>query len=394
VRVFTLSHKIYTSDGVTALPLTLCDTSYILAAQKNDAAGYTTYASEAAFIATQDSTTIRIYSTAQLMPAGFYPLVVTLNRGQVYQIKADTTNKPGDLTGTEVFSNKPIVALSGIERTAIFSLGNGAPSRDHMIEQMLPIKYLGRTYLATQTAQGISPNRIKAVAPFDSTMVIINDTTYILQHQQSIDVGITGPQVLYATKPVCVAEVEPSSNSGIGDPDMTLVPPLRGYDSTYNIFFPTVVDTSYVSNTVTFADSSLWRDTTVSKVNKRVLDTVTTLDSVYIGGSTEYQESIFTMDSTYLNDSIHVHNMTQIKVYDISEPVFFDTYITAILRNEDVPQFLLDNIHPNDNLFKQTQYCKAGQAYGVGAPRVLVYVLWIWIYRFLRLHRRIAPCAG
>ncbi|HZV11743.1 MAG TPA: choice-of-anchor D domain-containing protein, partial [Candidatus Kapabacteria bacterium] len=337
--------------------LTLCDTSYVLAAQKNDAAGYTTYASEAAFIATQDSTVIRIYPTAQLMPATFPELIVTLNRGQVYQIKADTSYQTGDLTGTEVFSNKPIVALSGIERTEIASAVNGAPSRDHMIEQMLPIKYLGRTYLATQTAQGVSPNRIKAVAPFDSTTVIINDTTYTLQHQQFIDVGITEPSALYATKPVCVVEEEPSANGGIGDPDMELVPPLRGYDSTYNIFFPNVVDSAYVSSTVTFADSTWWRDTTISDVNKRVLDTAMTLDSVYGGGTTEYTEQTFYMDTTYLSDSIHVHNMTQVKVYDVSEPAFFDTYITAILRNEDVPQFLLDNIHPNDNLFKQTQYC-------------------------------------
>ncbi|HET7153297.1 MAG TPA: choice-of-anchor D domain-containing protein [Candidatus Kapabacteria bacterium] len=358
VRVFTLSHRLFSSDGVTAFPVSLCDTSYILAAQKNDPAGYMTYASEAAFIATQDSTIVRILPMAELNPPQSGPsVVITLNRGQVYQIKADTTDPKSDLTGTEVFSNKPIVALSGVERTEIYSTVNASPSRDHIIEQMLPLKYLGRSYLATQTEQGISPNRIKAVAPFDSTLVIINDTTYLLQHQQSIDVGITGPQALYATKPVCVAEVEPSSNSGIGDPFMALVPPLRGYDSSYDMFFPAVVDSASVSDTVTFADSSWWRDTTVSKISGRFIDTATVLDSTFIGGATEYQEQIFTMDTTYLNDSVHIHNMVQTRVYDVSNPIFFDRYMTAIVRNEDVPQFLVDKVHPNANLFKQTQYC-------------------------------------
>ena len=41
VRVFTLSHKPLTSDGVTALPVILRDTSYVIAAVHNDPSGYT-----------------------------------------------------------------------------------------------------------------------------------------------------------------------------------------------------------------------------------------------------------------------------------------------------------------------------------------------------------------
>ncbi len=358
VRVFTLSHKPLTSDGVTALPVNLCDTAYVIAAQHNDPSGYTVYASEAAIIATQDSTLVHVTATANLMPFAPTPFQITLNKGQVWQLKADTAVTTGDLTGTIVTSSKPVVVLGGVERAWIYSLDPGTQSRDHMIEQMLPLKYLGKTFIATQTAQGHAPNRFKAVAAFDSTRVIVGDTVYMLQKQQFIDVPITSPNLLSSTKPICVMQEEPSSNGGLGDPDMEITPPLRGYDTSYIVYCPTTQDTTaYVEDSVAFSDTTFWRDTTISDVNTHVVDTTIIWDSLLIQGESEYDELTTYYDTTYQSDSVYVHNMTEYRIFDIGGSVFYEHYLTALLRTEDVPYFTMDNIRPPAKYFSPTDFC-------------------------------------
>lgn len=356
VRVFTLSHKQTSSDGVTALPTSMLDTEYVLIAHPSDPAGYRTYASTAAFIATADSTYLTIWPSAKLYPYRGSPFVIMLKRGQVYQIASDTTVQTADLTGTIVTGSKPFAALAGVERTWIYSTVNASRSRDHLVEQMLPVKYFGRTYLLGPTGAK-SPNRLRVVAAHDSTVVVVNDSTHVLNRGQLLETGITSVSILRASKPVLAVEEEPSSNSGIGDPFSTLVPPMRGWDSLYVTHSPFVRDTA--SNSVrftnTFFDTTYWRDTTVDRINRNVADTSAVLDSNT--SASQYTLTTTLHDTTYLRDSVYVHNWVAVKSWNIGNAVFYEHHLMAVLRAEDLPNFLVDGSRPIGNLFTPTPYC-------------------------------------
>ncbi|MEI8135264.1 MAG: choice-of-anchor D domain-containing protein, partial [bacterium] len=79
--------------------------------------------------------------------AGAVSYNVTLNRGQVYLVKGDTSDNSNDISGSILTSNKPVGMLAGHENAF---LGEVPPNRllegrDFMIEQIIPAEYWDNT---------------------------------------------------------------------------------------------------------------------------------------------------------------------------------------------------------------------------------------------------------
>lgn len=74
----------------------------------------------------------------------------TLNIGESVQIQT----RGSGLGGTRVTATSPIALFSGNVRTMIDDASRSLPSRDHLVEQLLPYNRWGSTYFAPST-----PNR-------------------------------------------------------------------------------------------------------------------------------------------------------------------------------------------------------------------------------------------
>lgn len=354
VRVFTLSHKYATSDGVTVLPTSMLDTDYVLIAHQTDPAGYRTFGSIATFIAANDSTFITVTPSVDLLPYTGPSFTVLLRKGEVYSITSDTNIRTADLTGTIVTGSKPFAVLSGVERTYIYSIINGQKSRNYEIEQMLPVKFFSTEFVVTPT-KSVSPTRVKVVAAFDATTLRIGDSTHVIDRGKFVETGFSVPTQVYSTRPVLAVEENPSSDNGLGDPFMALVAPLRAFDTSYVVNFVQVRDSLLMTNSATiFFDTIFGGRTHYEDVPRNVRRVRSTLDSSVIGSAEQYAIVTTVFDSTFFQDSTFVHNFTATKTFVLDNVVFYDLNLSALLRSEDQQNFLVDGKHPADTAFKPT----------------------------------------
>ena len=143
VNVYALNYEEYTSDAAVILPVPTLGIEYYAMAF-NTAVLTGTLPSELLIVAAENGTQVEITPSVNTMggnSAGV-PFTITLNQGEVYQVKAD----PGDLTGTR------IIAVGSCKRFAVFS-GNictdvwGCNYCDHLYEQMYPVTTWGKGYI-------------------------------------------------------------------------------------------------------------------------------------------------------------------------------------------------------------------------------------------------------
>ena len=112
------------------------------------------------------------------------PFTIRLNRGQTYLVKSkelspvavsnpnNTTLSAKSLTGTHIKSSKPIAVFGGHQRAAMCEQGCG--NRDHLYEQLLPLRSWGKRYALVRPADR-SGGVYRIVAAGDGTSVTITD---------------------------------------------------------------------------------------------------------------------------------------------------------------------------------------------------------------------------
>ncbi len=209
-------------------------------------------------VATEDSTTVEITPSASTLthPAAI-PFVVTLNRGQIYNLmgKLNTSNNNGvDLTGTRIrsisnglISCKKIAVFSGSGRMSI-SCNGSWNSSDNFIQQAFPRAAWGKKYLTIPTV-GLTNNFFR-VAVSDPTTIVSVDGTVItgLQRNFFYEFSANNPKSIVADKPVIVAQYITTTNgsgspatcgnsySNNGDPEMIYLSPVEQTIDTITLF--------------------------------------------------------------------------------------------------------------------------------------------------------------
>ena len=135
-----------------------------------------------------------------------------------------------DLTGTKMVTNKSVSVFSGHQMDINY---------DYLIEQIPPTISWGRVYYTVPLATRRSYT-IKVLAAYDSTNVDIycNDTKYSFTINESEFINRTFSLqehcVIHSSKKVLVAQFAlGDSDSGHGDPMMTVVPAINQYTSKF-----------------------------------------------------------------------------------------------------------------------------------------------------------------
>lgn len=304
VAVYALSPNYLSSDGFMVLPKESLGREYVVASVRN-ALWYASGAlkppmggepyprSEFGVAAIEDNTEVTVRLTADSYSGRYekgYYYTFTLDRGEVIQFMARDTGRKElvnyfdnltktfipkmswvgkeadgtdcDLTGSEVLATKPVAVFSGHERAAVpdeFEFAwedHPDVSRDHLIEQMPPVEVWGKRFIVIASLQDYEQSRpsggdvVRVIARYDGTEYIVNGVSRGTLNQGQYAQFLSGDfshietsQPALVVKYLATAQLNALGESGKGDPDMTVVPPVENMSTFFSL--PTIHLGSY-----------------------------------------------------------------------------------------------------------------------------------------------------
>ena len=235
VTVYGLNRIQFTTDAFLGLPTDILGTEYLVMSHETTQGNM---GSELGIVATVDDTVVTITPTAAVPthPANL-PYVITLDRGQTYQAKADAFG--ADLTGTVITSTAPIAVFGAVQCVNIPNGGTFAC--DHIVEQMPPTSTWGKNFATVPLATRLNGDTFRFLAQTNGTTVEVNGTLVAtLNRGQVHERQITGRAVIIASQPILVAQFSNGSSwDGVtSDPFMMLIPPYEQFLADYTITTP------------------------------------------------------------------------------------------------------------------------------------------------------------
>lgn len=304
ISVYVMNAKEVSADGYLALPVRTWGTEYIHCAYYDFnearpwAAGFIVVASE-------DNTKVTITlkgkggSVAKTnggTKIGQTIDTITLNRGEVYNVKGDATTKGEfDLTGSRITATKPIGLISYHERTMIPS-NTQSNGRDYMCEMIPPVSAWGKKYYSIELQRANKGDFYRVVCSEQNTKVTMRHYDKITKELRGKrDVlfskagdffedynswagvgavtGFTGTTVWESDKPILVMQYAYSSDWDSGsefDPFMVVLTPQEQFLSAS--VFQTPINSSFVNNYYSFIIEGDSTDTEQKKLKSFILD--------------------------------------------------------------------------------------------------------------------------
>ena len=252
INVYAHQQAITTSESMTCLPTDALGTNYLALSynsngyyQYNQIAGQST-PSQMVIIATEDTTTFEITPSAPTYLNGNNQQQIILNKGEAYLVQADisSSNEMGDLTGSVIKSDKPIVLISGHQRTRI-PIESQASSRDMLLEMLPPVNAWGRNAIVVPfadngTITNPSEDIFRVLSGADDVQISI-DGGYVttLQTGDFFEFELTQPYFIEASGPILVAQYKKSSqvsnSDSQSDPLIMITPPIEQYGNFYRV---------------------------------------------------------------------------------------------------------------------------------------------------------------
>ncbi len=225
VKVSAVHNRAYFSESSLLLPETELGTDYLITCYA-DGAGI--FPSATVIVATQDNTNVEIIPATATIggQAAVVPFNITLDTGESYQIKGD-----GDLTGSQIRSlnGAPIAVFAGSQQSIVATCLNGAAD-NHIYEQQLPEdSFSDLFYFVPFEGQGGDVVRVLFTEDNTTLYFDCNEIT-TLDRGEYYTGKIVSPTVITATANVSVFQLNESqtcNTSGIGDPNMLQVLPIR-----------------------------------------------------------------------------------------------------------------------------------------------------------------------
>ncbi len=272
VTVYGLNQARTTSDAFLGLPQDVLGSNYVIMSYNSDlkTQGATltnnSTPSQFAVIGTVDNTEVTIDPSVPTQANGMARQSVTLDRGEVYLVQSrfSPATRNADLTGTRVTSTAPIAVFAGHQRATIpIAFANQLISRDHIVQQLLPVNTWGRNAfiiplprLADQAPIGSDLYRV--LAAVDNTSIFVNGVQQtVLDGGEFFEAPIAEALVIEATGPIQVAQFKQTAGDTpndlrVGDPFMMLIPPAEQYLRSYRFINAQVAELNGGNNTNIF----------------------------------------------------------------------------------------------------------------------------------------------
>ena len=193
-------------------------------------------------VGTEDNTMMNLTAT-QSVNVKINDAVSSLTSGSQYsfivnRLQTVYIGSSSDLTGTRIITDNPVSVFSGHECGYVLSLSSSYC--DHLIEQIPPTTYWGKTYYIAPL-QGRSAYTIRVLAAYNSTEVFMDcnnaRNSYAINAGNSFTVTYQIYCAIHSNKEILVAQYSPgySYDYRTGDPMMMLVPATVHYSNEINL---------------------------------------------------------------------------------------------------------------------------------------------------------------
>ena len=171
-----------------------------------------------------------------------------LNRLETYLITST------DSTGMRITSTNPVSFFSNQECT---NIPTNASACDHLTEQIPPASTWGNSFFAASLLGRNSGEIFRVLASGDSTTVIVNCTTFT--QVQTYTLSTAGNWQEFMIRPLSFCNIESTapvllmqfglgnSIDGVGDPFMSMIPPVEQYSNRYVLNVLPEFSTNYIS---------------------------------------------------------------------------------------------------------------------------------------------------
>lgn len=181
IAVHAFNERYRSADGSVVLPVGALGRDYYITSHYETLTANVNYngnindESTLLVVATEDNTEIEITTSVESLSgnqAGT-PSIITLNRGQSYQIKAkaDLTGSRVRVIGDNADECKKIAVFGGNKWT---SVGNCGEANDHLFQQAYPVNTWGTSFVHVALSGRTSGELVKVLAAEDNTEVIVN----------------------------------------------------------------------------------------------------------------------------------------------------------------------------------------------------------------------------
>ncbi|MDP6944253.1 MAG: IgGFc-binding protein, partial [Myxococcota bacterium] len=220
---------VFSNDATLLLPVHTYGKHYIAVTQPQllgvgaGGQGLAPYRGTVSVVTTSSDTTVTLTPTVKTLAGPDFPAMVAgetytfnLHPYQVLNIKSDEVD--GDLTGTEIFANKPIGVFAGHES----ALSSTACCTDHLEQQLYAVNQWGRRYVAAKSMpRDAEPDYWRVVASEDQTTVTFTPiiaAPVTLQKGEFYELSTTMDFVVDADRPVLVTQLLASSGEVVQPP--------------------------------------------------------------------------------------------------------------------------------------------------------------------------------
>jgi len=229
------------SEASLVLPTSVLGTEYYVLGYSGKV-DEVNYPSTFAVVATEDETLVEISDLAADTEGGRSAqssIQVTLNQGQVYQVRA--ANGALDLTGTRVTSSLPVALYSG-------AAWSGVPTEDcfaydNLLEINYPVSQWGLNYLGVPTFNNTN-NLYRIIASENDTRVVLSGsatTSFQLNAGEFRDFEVKNALGIESDRPILVSQYLLGRNCnghprGLGDPSFFLLNELTQSKDTVTVY--------------------------------------------------------------------------------------------------------------------------------------------------------------
>jgi hypothetical protein len=229
------------SDAFLGLPLNVLGKDYIITSYRNNTINSSmNLPNELVVVATKNNTSVTITPKAPGAghPAGIQFVKVLANVGDTYTYL--TRSDMGlDLTGTTVSANEPIAVFGG---NVAGLVPDNMFAADLLIEQLVPINKWGTEFVTVPFASRTGGDVFRITASDDGTSISVNALVPVVKNKgEFLEVTLTGPGCIEATKPVAVMQYATGSqvdSNRYADPTMSTVPAVPQWLSSYVVQAP------------------------------------------------------------------------------------------------------------------------------------------------------------
>lgn len=184
IAVHAFNERFRSADGTVVLPIGALGRDYYITSHFEILSANVNYngnidnESTLLVVATEDDTQIEITTSVNSLSGNVAdtPSVITLDRGQSYQIKAraDLTGSRVRVIGENAEECKKIAVFGGNKWT---SVGNCGEANDHLFQQAYPVNTWGTSFVHVGLSGRTSGELVKVVASEDNTEVFVNGTS-------------------------------------------------------------------------------------------------------------------------------------------------------------------------------------------------------------------------